>query len=86
MDGRFLRCENLSYYAQCERIAEGYERNSNPDFKRFLYIAKGSLSELLTQLEIAKEIGFVSAEDFAPIQDQCRKIGAMLTKLIASRQ
>ena len=67
-------------------ISEGYERNSNPDFKRFLYIAKGSLSELLTQLEIAKEIGFVSAEDFAPIQDQCRKIGAMLTKLIASRQ
>ena len=67
-------------------ISEGYERNSNPDFKRFLYIAKGSLSELITQLELAKEIGFVSAEDFAPIQARCRKIGAMLTKLIASRQ
>jgi len=29
-------------------IAEGYERNSDKDFIRFLYMAKGSFSELTT--------------------------------------
>ncbi len=33
-------------------IAEGDERDTNKESVRFLYIAKGSLAELLTQLEI----------------------------------
>ena len=34
-------------------IAEGDERDTNKDSVRFLFIAKGSLAELQTQLEIA---------------------------------
>jgi four helix bundle protein len=67
-------------------ISEGYERNSDADFVRFLYIAKGSLSELITQLVIAKEVGFIPEETFTPIENQCNKVGAMLTKLIQSRK
>ena len=37
-------------------IAEGDERGSNEDAVRFFYIAKGSLAELQTQIEIAFEI------------------------------
>ena len=39
-------------------IAEGAARNSNKDYIRFLYIALGSLSEIETQLIIAKELNF----------------------------
>jgi len=67
-------------------IAEGYERKSNPEFIRYLLIAKGSLSELITQLEIAREVGLIEAASFLPVEDQCRKVSAMLTKLIQSRR
>ena len=67
-------------------ISEGYERKSDAEFIRFLYISKGSLSELITQLEIAKEVGLITEEFFLPIADQCNKVGAMLTKLIQSRK
>jgi four helix bundle protein len=66
-------------------IAEGYERNSDKDFIRFLLIAKGSLAELRTQLEIAKEIVYISGEAFEKLEEHCNKIGAMLSKLIKSR-
>lgn len=67
-------------------IAEGYERNSDAEFARFLFIAKGSLAELRTQIDIAKEIGYISQEKFDVLEGDCNKIGAMLTKLIQSRK
>ena len=38
-------------------IAEGNGRTSNKDYAHFLSIARGSLYETLTQLEIAKDLG-----------------------------
>jgi four helix bundle protein len=67
-------------------IAEGYERESNKDFIRYLFIAKGSLSELMTQLEIALEIGYINNKVFAKIEDKCQKINAMLINLIKARR
>jgi four helix bundle protein len=43
-------------------IAEGWGRGSQRDFLRFLSIARGSLCELRTQVEIARRAGFVSSE------------------------
>ena len=44
----------------CSNIAEGDERGSDRDSVRFFYSAKGSLAELITQLEIARDIEFIS--------------------------
>lgn len=41
-------------------IAEGAGRNGNREFLKFLYIARGSLSELETQLILAKDIGYLT--------------------------
>lgn len=45
-------------------IAEGCARLTDREFLHFLGIARGSLSELETQLIIARELGFLSAEAF----------------------
>ncbi len=77
---------NRSSVSIVSNIAEGYERNSNKDFIRFLMIAKGSLAELRTQLEIAREIDYINEIIFDDLESRCNKIGAMLTKLIHSRR
>ena len=44
-------------------IEEGAHRGSNKDFLRFLYIARGSLAELKTQLQIAVRLGYITSEE-----------------------
>jgi four helix bundle protein len=66
-------------------ITEGDERDTNKDSVRFLYIAKGSLAEILTQLEICKEIGYITEEEFLYISHEYTTVGKMLGKLIKIR-
>jgi len=66
-------------------IAEGDERGSNKDAVRFFYIAKGSLAELQTQIEIAFEIGYLNEKLMQELNDKCQTIGKMLGSLIKAR-
>ena len=66
-------------------LAEGDERGSNKDGVRFFFIAKGSLAELRTQLQIASEIGFLDNGTYSALEMECGKIGRMLGSLIRSR-
>jgi four helix bundle protein len=66
-------------------IAEGDERGSNKDAVRFLYIAKGSLAELQTQLIIAHEIGYIDSTTLKDIDEKCQTLGKMIGSLIKAR-
>ncbi len=66
-------------------IAEGDERGSNKDAVRFFYIAKGSLAEIQTQLEIAYEIEYLDNSTFDDLDEKCTVIGKMLGSLIKAR-
>ena len=63
-------------------IAEGYGRNSTNDYIRFLQIACGSLYEVQTQLEICRNLEYLSKELFNEIYEQSREIERMLNSLI----
>ena len=54
-------------------IAEGYGRNSNKDFQRFLYIALGSIYELQTQILISFEQGFIDESIFNEVYEKTRE-------------
>ena len=60
-------------------IAEGWGRNSSNHFQYFLSVSQGSLSELETQLIIAKELGFV--QSYKEIEDLILEIGKMLSTM-----
>ena len=66
-------------------IAEGDERDTDKDSVRFFYIAKGSLAEMITQLEISEEVGLLTAEQIEPLSRECSELGRMLGALIKSR-
>jgi len=63
-------------------MAEGYGRNSTQDYIRFLRIANGSLFELQTQLDIARNLKFLSEDSFSLLFEQSREIERMLSSLI----
>ncbi len=63
-------------------IAEGNGRNSNKEFVRFLQIAKGSLFELQTQIEICIRLHYIKYEKYKKIIDLSQEIEAMIMGLI----
>jgi len=66
-------------------IAEGDERGSNKDAVRFFYIAKASLAEFQTQLEIAHEIEYIDKKYVTELLEKCQVLGKMLGSLIKAR-
>jgi four helix bundle protein len=66
-------------------VAEGDELDTDRQSIKFFYIAKGSSAELLTQVIIAYEIGYLPRENFDHVKNECQTISRMLEKLIQAR-
>jgi four helix bundle protein len=65
-------------------IAEGSERQTAKEFIQFLYIAKGSVAELRTQVYIAGKLNVISSADMKHLADEALEISRMLQGLITS--
>jgi four helix bundle protein len=65
-------------------IAEGAARHSKKEFRQFLYIASGSVSELDTQLIICNKLTFINDDSFRLITDELSQIKKMLFGLLNS--
>lgn len=66
----------------CSNIAEGYGRRGNKEFVKFLWIAKGSATEVASQMYHAKDLGYVSDDEFQTVYDEAAKISAATYSLI----
>ena len=64
VDERFGLCTQMqrASVSVAANIAEGHERRSSKEYRRFLSIASASLAELETHLLLAQRIGYVDAD------------------------
>ena len=62
-------------------LAEGHGRNSRNEFRQFIGQARGSLSEVETQIEIARNLDYVKADVADALMAQAGAVGKMLTGL-----
>jgi len=64
-------------------IAEGYCRQRKLEYIQFLQISFGSGAEVETQLSIAKDLGYISSQDFERMSKLLDEVMRMLNSLIS---
>lgn len=90
--GQFPRSEQFGLTAQIRRaavsipsnIAEGQGRATKGEFLHFLGIARGSLLEVETQLQIAVDLGYMSVSEFEKCDARSYAVLGLLNRLMAS--
>jgi len=89
---RFPGSEQFGLTSQMKRavvsissnLAEGAARSSKKEFLRFIHMAQGSASELDTQAELAKELGFWDEKTYGEIISEIQIISKQLFGLARS--
>ena len=65
-------------------IAEGAARQTKKEYIQFLYISRGSLSELDTLLCVTERVSLIDKYTHQLMHDKAQTLGRMLTGLIAA--
>ena len=66
-------------------LAEGAARSSRNEFRNFVSIARGSLSELDTQLDLSQQLGFVTENVRTEVDKLLVRVDKMLYALHRSK-
>jgi four helix bundle protein len=65
-------------------IAEGFDRGTNKDFVKFLFIARGSAAEVRSMLYVALDQGYLSEEELEECRNLCIRCSQIIWGLIKS--
>ena len=63
-------------------IAEGFERGSDADFVRFLFVAKASCGEVRSMIFLAIDLNYLDKNSADLIIEKCRKLSRGLASFI----
>jgi four helix bundle protein len=88
---RFPASERFGLAEQMQRaavsipsnIAEGSARRSRKEYLQFAYMARGSLSELDTQVEIAGLLGYITPNQSSLLQAELDEVSRLLNGVIS---
>lgn len=64
-------------------IAEGFHRNSDKDFSRFLDYARASLAETMSHSYIALDQNYIDQQELLAIKEICNSTGQKINKFIS---
>jgi four helix bundle protein len=86
---RFPRADLFGIVSQVRRssssvaanIAEGFGRGTTKEFLRALQIARGELEETRYFMLLSRDLGKITAEEFARIDAECDSIGRLINGL-----
>jgi len=70
-------------YSIPSNIAEGTARRGSNEFARYLNIALGSFSELTYLLYLARDLGYLSQEEWSALEERRTVTGKLLWSLYA---
>jgi len=87
---QFPMRENFGITSQLRRasvsivsnISEGLSRNTKLEVKRFLQIARSSLVEIDSQIEISLQLNFCNKEQIIKLEELSNRVFAMLSNMI----
>ena len=65
-------------------VAEGFERDSDRDFVRFLFYAKASCGELRSMLYLAEDLNYLSHTEFEELMALSLETSKLISGLIKS--
>ena len=86
-DERYALCDQLrrSVISIPSNSAEGMGRIAEKEQSHFINIAFGSLMEVLAQIDIAKDLDYITKEEYTQVESLVDEIGKMLSSLRAKR-
>jgi len=68
----------------CANLIEGSHRNNRAEYRQFSGIARGSAGELKYHLLLAKDLGYISVQNYSELISEIDSISKMLYNLIQS--
>ena len=81
-DYRFVQQIRAAAGSIMDNIAEGFGRSGSKEFIQFLYIARGSCQEVISQLYRAWDVQYISEEEFTETKKQVETTSVMIYNLI----
>ncbi|TYB35360.1 MAG: four helix bundle protein [Flexistipes sinusarabici] len=73
-----------SVYSVPANIVEGHSKNSNKDFIKYLYIARGSAEELKYFLLLSRDLEYLENSVYEDLLSKLNEISYLLNRLIKS--
>ena len=88
----FKKLDDFGFKNQIQRaavsvsnnIAEGFDRISDKEFTRFLYIALGSCSEVKSMLYLSNKLNYLTHEESEKLINLANEVGKIIRGLIKS--